>query len=84
MSIISCLSSIAQLILLLLPVPRSIIMCLFLKPQVVIIQGEQVFVRPEEEHDGAGVVELVHLVEVGHLRDVDEVDHNKVLTLLSN
>ena len=59
-------------------------MCLFLKPQVVIIQGEQMFVRPEEEHDGAGVVELVHLVEVGHLRDVNQVDHDKVLALLSN
>lgn len=31
MSIISCLSSIVQLILLLLPVPKSIMMCLFLK-----------------------------------------------------
>ena len=31
MSIISCLSSMAQLILLLLPVPRSIMMCLFLQ-----------------------------------------------------
>ena len=50
----------AQLILLLLPVPRSIMMCLFLKPQVVIIYNEQMYVRPEEEHDGAGVVELVH------------------------
>ena len=37
---------------------------------------------PEEEHGGAGVVELVHLVEVWHGRDVDEVDGAKVLDLL--
>merc|ERR1712173_388651 len=42
------------------------------------------FFQPEEEHDGAGVVELVHLVKVGHLSDVDQVDHHKVLALLSD
>eukprot|EP00306_Pavlova_sp_CCMP459_P021172 CAMPEP_0185541328 /NCGR_PEP_ID=MMETSP1381-20130426/1892_1 /TAXON_ID=298111 /ORGANISM="Pavlova sp., Strain CCMP459" /LENGTH=184 /DNA_ID=CAMNT_0028153231 /DNA_START=988 /DNA_END=1543 /DNA_ORIENTATION=- len=38
---------------------------------------------PEEEHDSARVVEFVHGVEVGHLRDVHEVDHRKVLHKLS-
>ena len=74
----------AQLILLLLPVPRSIMMCLFLKPQVVIIYNEQMYVRPEEEHDGARVVELVHLVEVRHVVDVHQVDHHEVLALLGD
>ena len=27
---------------------------------------------PEEKHDGEGVVQLVHLIEVGHLRDVHQ------------
>ena len=40
--------------------------------------------RPKEEHDGAGIVELVHLVEVGHLCDVDEVDHDKVFAFFRN
>ena len=39
---------------------------------------------PEEEHDGAGVVELVHLVEVWHLGDVHQVDHHEVLALLGD
>jgi len=38
----------------------------------------------EEEHDGERVVELVHLVEVGHLVDVAEVDHGKVLDLVGD
>lgn len=32
----------------------------------------------EEEHDGHGVVEFVHGVEVGHLVDVAEVDDGEV------
>jgi hypothetical protein len=35
----------------------------------------------EEEHDGAGIVQLVHLVEVRHLGDVHQVDHTEVLHL---
>ena len=38
----------------------------------------------EEEHDGAGVVQLVHLVEVRHLRDVHQVDDAEVLHLVLN
>lgn len=34
-----------------------------------------------EEHDGAGVVEFVHLVEVGHLVDVADVDDGEVAYL---
>ena len=37
---------------------------------------------PVEEHGGAGVVQLVHLVEVWHLSDVHQVAHSKVLHLL--
>lgn len=36
---------------------------------------------PEEEHDGAGVVQLIHLVEVRHFGDVHQVDDCKVLHL---
>lgn len=36
---------------------------------------------PEEEHDGAGVVQLVHLVEVGHFGDVHQVNDSKILYL---
>ena len=38
----------------------------------------------EEEHEGALVVELVHLVEVGHLIDVAEVDDGEVLHLIGD
>lgn len=38
----------------------------------------------EEEHDGARVIELVHRVEVRHLRDVHHVDHRKVLDVLGD
>ncbi len=33
----------------------------------------------EEEHEGDGVVELVHLLEVGHLVEVADVDDGEVL-----
>lgn len=62
-------------------------MCLFLK-HIELTDSKQTspktLYQPEEEHDGAGVVELVHLVKVGHLSDVDQVDHHKVLALLSD
>lgn len=38
----------------------------------------------EEEHHGAGIVQLVHLVEVRHLRDVDQIDDCKVFHFLGN
>lgn len=34
---------------------------------------------PKEEHDGARVVEFVHLLEIGHLVQIAEVDDGKVL-----
>ena len=37
---------------------------------------------PVEEHDGARIVQLVHLVEIGDLRDVNQIDHRKVFDLL--
>ena len=37
-----------------------------------------------EEHDRAWVVELVHLVEIGHFGDVDKIDSGKVFHLLCN
>jgi hypothetical protein len=33
----------------------------------------------EEEHDGHRVVQLVHLLEIGHLVDVADVDDGEVL-----
>lgn len=38
----------------------------------------------EEEHDGAWVVELVHLVEVGDLVDVADVDGGEGLDLVGD
>lgn len=38
-------------------------------------------VLPEKEHDGAGVVQLVHLVEVWHFCDVHQVNNSKILHL---
>ena len=49
---------------------------------LVIISGAQIdhdVLVSVEEHDGAGVVEFVHLVEVGHLCDVYEIGRGKVL-----
>lgn len=36
----------------------------------------------EEKHDSAGIIEFVHGVEVGHLRDVNEVYSCKLAHLL--
>ena len=33
----------------------------------------------EEEHDCACIIQFVHCVEVGHLRDVNDVEHCKFL-----
>lgn len=44
-------------------------------------QTHDVLSSPEKEHDGTGVVQLVHLVEVRHLCDVDQVDDGKVFYL---
>lgn len=66
-SISSRLLFIGQLILLLFPVPRSIIMCLFLQKRK--IRRRKIY-PPVEEHGGHGVVQLVHRVEVGNFRDI--------------
>jgi hypothetical protein len=39
---------------------------------------------PEEEHDCAWVVQLIHGIEVWHLRDIHYVDDSKVLDILSD
>lgn len=36
---------------------------------------------PEKEHDGAGVVQLVHLIEIRHFCDVHQVNDSKILYL---
>lgn len=36
---------------------------------------------PEKEHDGAGVVQLVHLVEIRHFCDVHQINDSKILYL---
>lgn len=54
---------------------------------LVIVTGAKInhdVLVPEEEHAGARVIQLVHLVEVWHLCDVDQVDDSKVLDLFSN
>ncbi len=51
---------------------------------LVVVAGAQIdhdVLVAEEEHDGAGIVELVHLIEVRHLCDVHQVDHTEVLHL---
>ena len=52
---------------------------------LVIVAGAKVahhVLVAKEEHDGHGVVELVHLVEVGDLVQVAYVDHSKVAHLV--
>ena len=71
------------------PPPRTKTHLWVLKSPVdlVIISGAQVdhdVLVPVEEHDGTGVVELVHLVEVGHLGDVHQVGGGKVLHRVGN
>lgn len=55
-------------ILLLLPVPRSIMMCLFLPQRCerVIIEASKYGYAPIEEHDRARIIQLVHLSYAHH------------------
>jgi hypothetical protein len=50
--------------------------------QLVVVSGSEithhVFVA-EKEHDGHWIVELVHLIEVGHLIQIADVDDSKIL-----
>jgi hypothetical protein len=39
---------------------------------------------PEKEHDCAWVVQLIHGIEVWHLRDIHYVNDSKVLDVLSD
>jgi hypothetical protein len=102
MSIRSCFSSNAQVILLLLPVAVSTWMWRLRKKNLLVVVGGSLCVRwdgwmegengrdgdgphappppppTQHAHDGHGVVQLVHLIEVGHLRDVDAINHAKV------
>lgn len=39
---------------------------------------------PEKEHCCAGVVQLIHCVEVRHLTDVHQEHHSKVLDVVSS
>lgn len=74
MSIISCLSSKYQLILLLSPVPRSNIICLFLKKNMI-VQGSY----------SSYILFLVSgQYKVGHLSYIDQVNYTKVIDFLSN
>lgn len=55
--------------------------------ELVVVAGAEIahhVLVAEEEHDGAGVVELVHGVEVGHLVDVAEVDGGEILDLVGD
>lgn len=54
---------------------------------LVVVTGAQVdhhVLVAEEEHEGAWVVELVHLVKVGHLVDVAQIDDGKVADLVGD
>ena len=48
-----------------------------LNPSLVLI-----FKVPEEEHNGAGVVQFIHFVEVRNLGDIDQIDGAEVLAFL--
>lgn len=39
---------------------------------------------PEEEHDGDGVVQLIHLVEIRHFVDIAKIDDSEVFDLVSD
>ena len=39
---------------------------------------------PEEEHDGYRVIQLVHLIEIGNLINVTQVDDGEIFDLISN
>lgn len=36
---------------------------------------------PEKEHDGAGVIQLIHLVKVRHFCDVHQINDSKIFYL---
>lgn len=46
-----------------------------------ILSQRLVWALPEKEHDGAGVVQLVHLIEIRHFCDVHQVNDSKILYL---
>jgi hypothetical protein len=51
---------------------------------LVIVTGAQIdhdVLVAKKEHDGAGIVQLIHLVEVRHLRYVHQVDDTEVFNL---
>lgn len=57
------------------------------KVELVVVTGTQVdhhVLVTEKPHDSARVVELVHLVEIGYLVDITEVDDAEVLDLLGD
>jgi hypothetical protein len=57
------------------------------KVELVVVTGAQIdhhVLVAEEPHDGAGVVQLVHLVEVGHLVNVAQVDDAEILDALGD
>lgn len=60
--------------MLLLPVPKSIIMCLFLSQSCL----------PVEEHDGHRVVELIHRIEIRYFLDVHDEDARLVLDVVTD
>lgn len=54
---------------------------------LVVVTGSQIdhhVLVSEEEHEGARVIQLVHLVEVGNLVDVAEVNHGEVAHLVGD
>ena len=55
--------------------------------ELVVVAGSEIahdVLVAEKEHDGAGVVQLVHLVEVGDLVDVADVDGGEALDLVGD
>jgi len=54
---------------------------------LVVVTGAQIDhdeLVPEEEHGGARVVQLVHLVKVRHIGDIDQIDDAVVFDLLGD
>ncbi len=39
---------------------------------------------PIEEHDGHGIIQLIHGVEFGYFGDVDEIDDGEILHIFSH
>ena len=86
MSISSCLSSSTQFNLLLFPVPKSHIICLFRKKNIIVTGSynsiREISAQPFEKK--TEVLLTVHLFEVRNLVEIAHIDDSKVLDPISD